>query len=82
MRFKDCGDTPLGLYPVVDEYQKLLPLYELGVTTAQLRIKNRNIEQIEEQIKKAIEVSNRFKARLFINDYWELQSNTELMEYT
>ncbi len=72
MRFKDCGDTPLGLYPVVDSYQKLLPLYELGVTTAQLRIKDRDIEQIEEEIVKAIAISNKFNARLFINDYWEL----------
>jgi len=72
MRFKDCGDIPLGLYPVVDDYKKLLPLYQEGVTTAQLRIKNRDIEQIEDEIIKAIDISNRFNARLFINDYWEL----------
>ncbi|MFK5976035.1 MAG: thiamine phosphate synthase [Sulfurovum sp.] len=72
MKFKNCGNTPLGLYPVVDDYKKLLPLYELGVTTAQLRIKNKEIEEIEEEIIKAIEVSNKFKVRLFINDYWEL----------
>ncbi len=72
MRFNNCGDAPLGLYPVVDDYKKLLPLYELGVSTAQLRIKDKCIAQIEDEIKKAIEVSNRFGARLFINDYWEL----------
>jgi len=72
MRFNDCGETPLGLYPVVDDYKKLLPLYEEGITTAQLRIKNRAIDEIEDEIINAIDISNRFKVRLFINDYWEL----------
>lgn len=72
MRFLDCGDTPLGLYPVVDSYKKLQPLYEVGVTTAQLRVKNMPLSEVEDEIIKAIEISNRFKARLFINDYWEL----------
>lgn len=72
MRFNDCGETPLGLYPVVDDYKKLLPLYEEGITTAQLRIKNRAIDEIEDEIINAIDISNRFNVRLFINDYWEL----------
>jgi len=72
MKFKKCGNTPLGLYPVVDDYRKLKPLYELGVTTAQLRVKNMSLEEIEIQVKYAIEISKSFDARIFINDYWEL----------
>ena len=72
MKFKNCGDTTLGLYPVVDDYKKLLPLYESGVTTAQLRIKDMSIDDVENEIINAIEVSNRFNARFFVNDYWQL----------
>lgn len=72
MKFKACGNIPLGLYPVVDDYRKLEPLYEAGVSTAQLRVKNVSSEEIEKQVKEAIAISERFDARLFVNDYWEL----------
>lgn len=72
MKFKKSGNTPLGLYPVVDDCSKLEPLYEAGVTTAQLRVKNKSLDEIERQVKVAIEVSKRFNARIFINDYWKL----------
>ena len=41
MKFKDCGNTALGIYPVVDRAYKLRPLYEVGITTAQLRTKDK-----------------------------------------
>ena len=72
MKFKDCGDTPLGIYPLVDRAEKLKILYELGITTAQLRVKDLKGKALEDEIKKAIEISNQFSARLFINDFWEL----------
>lgn len=72
MKFLDCSSTPLGLYPVVDASYKLEALYECGVSTAQLRVKNLEGQALEEEIKLAIEISNRFDARLFINDFWEL----------
>ena len=72
MKFKDCGNTPLGLYPLVDRAYKLKTLYELGITTAQLRTKDLKNEALENEIKKAIEISKQYKARLFINDFWEL----------
>jgi thiamine-phosphate diphosphorylase len=77
MKFKECNNTPLGLYPVVDSYKKLEALYECGITTIQLRIKTKPIYEVKEEIIKAIEISNKFEnIRLFINDYWK-----EAIEY-
>ena len=62
----------LGLYPVIDSIEWLKKLLELGITTIQLRIKNQNILTLEKTIQLAVSISNKFKARLFINDHWEL----------
>jgi len=72
MRFPNCADTPLGIYPVVDRAEKLEPLYECGITTAQLRVKDMQGDELEKEIVEAIEVSKRYNTRLFINDYWQL----------
>ena len=72
MKFPKCDDTPLGIYPVVDRAEKLRPLYECGITTAQLRVKDMEGEVLEEEIVEAIAVSRTFNARLFVNDYWQL----------
>ncbi|CAA6800380.1 MAG: Thiamin-phosphate pyrophosphorylase (EC [uncultured Sulfurovum sp.] len=72
MTFPSCGNTPLGLYPLVDQSNKLETLYSLGVTTAQLRIKDLKEKQLENEIIQAIQISKKYNARLFINDYWEL----------
>ncbi len=72
MKFKDCGNTPLGIYPLVDRADKLKILHELGITTAQLRVKDLKDKALEDEIKKAIKISKKYKARLFINDYWQL----------
>lgn len=72
MKFKDCGATPLGIYPLVDRAEKLETLFSLGITTAQLRTKDLKDEALEKEVKEAIRISNKYKARLFINDFWEL----------
>lgn len=72
MTFKDCGNTPLGIYPIVDRANKLETLYELGITTAQLRIKDLQENALENEIIQAIEISNQYDVRLFINDFWKL----------
>jgi len=71
-KFKDCGNTPLGLYPIVDSFTWLEKLLPTGVTTFQLRIKNKNDIGLENEIQKSIVLAKRYNARLFINDYWEL----------
>jgi thiamine-phosphate diphosphorylase len=73
MKFKDCGNTPLGIYPVVDRAYKLRPLYEVGITTAQLRTKDAFSGQVlEDEVIEAIKISEEFNARFFLNDFWEL----------
>ncbi len=72
MRFPKCDETPLGIYPVVDRAEKLRPLYECGISTAQLRVKDMEGRALEEEIVNAIEVSREFDVRLFVNDYWQL----------
>jgi len=72
MKFLDCGNTPLGIYPLVDRANKIETLFALGITTAQLRTKDLKDEALEKEIIKAIEISNKYQARLFINDFWQL----------
>ena len=68
--FPGCDETPLGLYPVVDSAAWLERLLPLGVTTAQLRVKNLSGDALEAEIKSAIEIGKKHNCRLFINDYW------------
>ena len=72
MTFLNCGETPLGIYPLVNRADKLKILYELGITTAQLRAKDLKEKALEDEIIEAIKISKKYEARLFINDYWEL----------
>jgi thiamine-phosphate diphosphorylase len=72
MTFPSCNKTPLGIYPVVDRTNKLEPLYQCGITTAQLRVKDLAGDALEQEIIQAIKISERYHVRLFINDYWQL----------
>jgi len=73
MKFPKCDSTPLGIYPVVDRAYKLRPLYEVGITTAQLRTKDKFTGQrLEDEVIEAIAISEEFNARFFLNDFWEL----------
>lgn len=71
-KFPDCGSTPLGLYPIVDTTVWLEKLLPLGVTTIQLRIKNKTGSELENEIQSAVALAKQYGVRLFINDYWEL----------
>ncbi len=73
MKFKKCDQTPLGIYPIVDRAYKLKPLYEVGITTAQLRTKDAlSGKALEDEVIDAIKISEAFNARFFLNDFWEL----------
>ncbi len=76
MKFPNCGEKAIGLYPVVDRASKLKEIYFAGVTTAQLRIKDLTGNELKREIKRAIDIAERFEARLFVNDYWQ-----EAIEY-
>lgn len=70
--FASCETFQLGLYPVVDTVEWLEKLLPLGVNTIQLRIKNKPLEEIDQQIAQAVALGEQYQARLFVNDYWEL----------
>lgn len=65
-------DKKLGLYPVVDSVEWIERLLKTGVTTLQLRIKDKQPEDVEQEIIEAIRLGKQYHARLFINDYWQL----------
>ncbi len=62
----------LGLYPVVDSVTWCERLLTAGVRTLQLRIKDKQDDEVEADIIAAIALGQRYNARLFINDYWRL----------
>lgn len=68
------SDVPkrLGLYPVVDSVEWIERLLEAGVRTIQLRIKDKVESDVEADIIATIKLGDRYNARLFINDYWQL----------
>jgi thiamine-phosphate diphosphorylase len=70
--FPRCGNLPLGLYPIVDSFQWVEKLLPTGVTTLQLRIKNKDGSALEKEIRDSIALATHYKTRLFINDAWEL----------
>jgi thiamine-phosphate pyrophosphorylase/hydroxymethylpyrimidine kinase/phosphomethylpyrimidine kinase/thiamine-phosphate diphosphorylase len=73
MKFPKCDEMPLGIYPIVDRAYKLKPLYEVGITTAQLRTKDAfKGKELEDEIIEAIKISEAYNARFFLNDFWEL----------
>lgn len=62
----------MGLYPVVDSYEWIERLVNLGVKTIQLRIKDKNRDDLYMQIQKSVELCRQKKVRLFIDDHYEL----------
>jgi len=73
MKFPKCDETPLGIYPIVDRAYKLKPLYECGITTAQLRTKDAFTGQaLKDEVIEAIKISEAYNIRFFLNDFWEL----------
>lgn len=72
LKFPDCGETPLGFYPIVDRFKWLEKLLPLGVSTIQLRIKDLQGEELEREIAQASAYAKLFNCRLFVNDYWQL----------
>jgi hydroxymethylpyrimidine kinase/phosphomethylpyrimidine kinase/thiamine-phosphate diphosphorylase len=67
-----CDTSRLGLYPVVDSIEWLEKLLLIGVSTLQLRIKDVPADELENNIQQAAALGRQYKARLFINDYWQL----------
>jgi len=72
LSFVTLTKPSLGLYPVVDSVDWVERLLSLGVRTVQLRIKEPDHSQLEQQIAAAIKLGEEYRAQVFINDYWQL----------
>ncbi len=70
--FSPCDTQVLGIYPVVDSVEWVKKLVPLGIKTIQLRIKDKQDEDVENEIKEAITFCRETSTRLFINDYWRV----------
>ena len=74
--FASCNskapNNSLGIYPVVDSVAWLEKLIALGIETIQLRIKDKESVDVEDDIIAAIKLGNKHNVRVFINDYWLL----------
>ncbi|MCP3699640.1 MAG: thiamine phosphate synthase [Aliivibrio sp.] len=70
--FPRIDKSKFGLYPVVDDVSWIEVLLKLDVKTMQLRIKNPEQTDLEQQIIKAIKLGREYDAQVFINDYWQL----------
>ena len=62
----------LGLYPVIGSIAWLKRLLPLGLKTIQLRVKNLSLNELEQVIIEAVNLTKDYDTRLFINDYWQL----------
>ncbi|PKG74252.1 thiamine-phosphate pyrophosphorylase [Shewanella sp. GutCb] len=69
--FKEIVE-PLGVYPVVAEIDLLQQLLSAGAKTIQLRVKDENDPLLEQKIVQAIALGRDYRAKVFINDHWQL----------
>ncbi|CAK2417383.1 thiamine phosphate synthase [Vibrio crassostreae] len=72
LSFPELTKNSLGLYPVVDDVKWIERLLKLGTNTVQLRIKNPQQADLEQQVARSIELGREHNAQVFINDYWQL----------
>ncbi|MEZ8064985.1 MULTISPECIES: thiamine phosphate synthase [Vibrio] len=72
LSFPELSKDSLGLYPVVDDAEWIERLLKLGINTIQLRIKNPQQADLEQQVARSIELGREHNAQVFINDYWQL----------
>jgi thiamine-phosphate pyrophosphorylase len=57
-------------YPVVPDIDWLERIVPLGVKTIQIRIKDTPLAEVEEQIKRAITLTDQHQCTLIVNDFW------------
>ena len=70
--FAPLRDRDLGLYSIVDSADWLERVLAAGVKTVQLRIKDASHPTLREEIRRAVAMSERAGAQLFINDHWRI----------
>ena len=60
------------VYPIVDSADWLRRLLPLGVRLVQLRMKDRPVEALRQQIRESRALCSHWGAQLVLNDYWQL----------
>lgn len=70
--FPSVNTNKLGLYPVVDSVDWCQKLLAMGVKTLQYREKTLTGAELEAAIKQVAELGQKYQARVFINDFWQL----------
>ncbi|GAD81423.1 thiamine phosphate synthase [Vibrio ezurae] len=61
-----------GLYPVVDSIELIEELATCGVKILQLRVKDKPESEVEDDVRRAIQVGKETGVDIVINDYWGL----------
>ncbi len=59
-------------YPIFDDSSWLERLLPLGVKLVQIRVKDKSINDVREQLIHSRELCETYNSTLIINDYWEL----------
>ena len=59
-------------YPIFDDSSWLKRLLPLGIKLVQLRVKDKSVDNVREQLILAKELCETYDATLIVNDYWEL----------
>lgn len=62
-------------YPIFDDVSWLEKALPLGVKFTQLRLKNRSLETVTEQLRYGFNMCKEFGAELVVNDFWEVALN-------
>ena len=70
--FAACESKTLGAYAVVDSIEWLEKCLQNGITTAQLRVKDKSEDELEQLVASAVALGQQYNAHVFINDYWQL----------
>ncbi|WP_168464601.1 thiamine phosphate synthase [Wolbachia endosymbiont of Ctenocephalides felis wCfeT] len=70
--FPQCDLEALAFCPIVNSSYWLERLFVIGIQTIQLRIKGLQGKELEDEIRTGVEIAQKYKAKLFINDHWEL----------
>ena len=70
--FAACESKALGAYAVVDSVEWLEKCLQNGIKTAQLRVKDKSEDELEQLVASAVALGQQYNAHVFINDYWQL----------
>jgi thiamine-phosphate pyrophosphorylase len=60
------------VYPIVESAEWVRRLLPVGVRLVQLRVKERSIEAVRDEVREARTLCEQARAQLIVNDYWQV----------